>query len=403
MNDLGPRKLIVLLAAATALGPVAMQIYLPALPAVQSTFGTSLALTQLTFSAFVFAIGPAQLLYGPLADRWGRRPVLIAGLALSFAGSMACYLAPDIHWLIGARMLQAVGGASGLVIARAILSDRYGTDEMAGRLATLVMVMVIAPTLAPLVGGYVTDWFGWRSIFLLLSLLSLAVAAAVLRLLPETLPAETREHRESLGRSVAGLLRKPLFHAYTAQAVLSVGMFYVFISTVPYLMESVMGRPAREYGLWFLLLAGGYTLGNLTSTRQSRRLGIDRMILAGSLVALVGTGTMAALTGAGWWTPMALFLPMAVVTYSSGLCAPNAQSGAVHQAPRRAGTASSLLGFMQQTIGAVLVQFVSVLDNDSPVTLAVFLAVLACFAVLCALAIRILGARARSAATAAPD
>jgi DHA1 family bicyclomycin/chloramphenicol resistance-like MFS transporter len=398
VSEIGPRKLILLLAAATAMGPVAMQIYLPALPAVQSTFGTSLALTQLTFSAFVFAIGPAQLLYGPLADRWGRRPVLIAGLVLGFAGSLACYLAPDIHWLIGARMLQAVGGASGLVIARAILSDRYGTDEMAGRLATLVMVMVIAPTIAPLVGGFVTDWFGWRGVFLLVSLLSLGVAAAVLRWLPETLTAEAREHRETLLRGITGLLGKPLFHAYTVQAVLSVGMFYVFISTVPYLMESVMGRPAREYGLWFLLLAAGYTLGNLTSTRQSRRFGIDRMILAGSLVALVGTAAMAAFTGAGWWTPIALFAPMAVVTYSSGLCAPNSQSGAVRQSPRRAGTASSLLGFMQQTIGAVLVQVVSMLDNDSPVTLALFLSVLAVLAVLCALVIRALGARARPAA-----
>lgn len=398
MSDIGPRKLIVLLAASTAMGPLAMQIYLPALPAVQSAFGTSLALTQLTFSAFVFAIGPAQLLYGPLADRWGRRPALIAGLLLCFAGSVACYLAPDIYWLIGARMVQAVGGAAGLVIARAILSDVYGTDEMAGRLATLVMIMVVAPTLAPLVGGYLTDWFGWRSLFLVVSVLGLLVAAAVLRWLPETLPAEDGGERESLGLGVNRLVRKPLFHAYTAQAVLSVGMFYVFISTAPYLMESVMGRPAREYGFWFLLLAGGYTLGNLTSTRYSHRLGVDGMILRGSLVAAVGTLAMVTLTGAGWWAPMALFLPMTVVTYSNGLAAPNAQTGAVRQAPRRAGTASSLLGFTQQTVGALLVQFASMLDNDSPVTLAVFLLVLGLLSVACALTIRALGARAAEAA-----
>ncbi|WP_405227420.1 multidrug effflux MFS transporter [Lentisalinibacter sediminis] len=398
MSDIGPRKLIVLLAAATAMGPLAMQIYLPALPAVQSAFGTSLALTQLTFSAFVFAIGPAQLLYGPLADRWGRRPALIAGLLLCFAGSVACYLAPDIYWLIGARMIQAVGGAAGLVIARAILSDLYGTDEMAGRLATLVMVMVVAPTLAPLVGGYLTDWYGWRSLFLVVSVLGLLVTAAVLRWLPETLPDEDDGERESLTLGVKRLMGKPLFHAYTAQAVLSVGMFYVFISTAPYLMESVMGRPAREYGFWFLLLAGGYTLGNLTSTRYSHRLGVDGMILRGSLVAAVGTLAMVSLTGAGWWAPMALFLPMTVVTYSSGLAAPNAQTGAVRQSPRRAGTASSLLGFSQQTVGALLVQFVSMLDNDSPVTLAVFLLVLGLLSVACALAIRALGARAAQAA-----
>lgn len=398
MSDIGPRKLIVLLAAATAMGPLAMQIYLPALPAVQSAFGTSLALTQLTFSAFVFAIGPAQLLYGPLADRWGRRPALIAGLALCFAGSVACYLAPDIYWLIGARMVQAVGGAAGLVIARAILSDIYGTDEMAGRLATLVMVMVVAPTLAPLVGGYFTDWYGWRSLFLVVSVLGLLVTAAVLRWLPETLPEEDDGERESLGLGVKRLMGKPLFHAYTAQAVLSVGMFYVFISTAPYLMESVMDRPAREYGFWFLLLAGGYTLGNLTSTRYSHRLGVDAMILRGSLVAAVGTLAMVSLTGAGWWAPMALFLPMTIVTYSSGLAAPNAQTGAVRQSPRRAGTASSLLGFSQQTVGALLVQFVSMLDNDSPVTLAVFLLVLGLLSVACALAIRALGAHAAQAA-----
>lgn len=399
MADIAQRKLILLLAAATATGPLAMQIYLPALPAVQAGFGTSLALTQLTFSAFIFAIGPAQLMYGPLADRFGRRPILVAGMILALAGSIACVIAPSIEWLIGARILQAVGGASGLVIARAILSDLYGTEEMAGKLATVVMVMVVAPTIAPLAGGFLTGWFGWRSIFVLVSILGLMVIGAILRWLPETLRNEAGTPRPSLASGVSGLLRRPLFHAYSLQSVFALGMFYVFISTAPYLMESVMGRSAREYGIWFLLLAAGYMLGNLTSSHYSGRSGIDRMIVLGSVVALVGAGAMTGLVGLGLWTPVALFLPMTLITYSNGLCAPNAQTGAVRQAPDHAGTASSIVGFMQQTVGAALVQLVSLLDSDSPLTLAMFLLVTAVLALACALTI---GSLARSPITATP-
>ncbi len=387
MTGITPRRLTLLLAAATATGPTAMQIYLPALPAVRDEFGTSIALTQLTFSAFVFAIGPAQLVYGPLADRFGRRPVLVAGMLLALAGSIACAMATTIEWLIAARMLQALGGASGPVIARAVLSDLYATEEMAGKLATVVMVMVVAPTIAPLVGGYLTEWYGWRAMFVLLAALGTLVIAAIVRWLPETLPEDGDVGRPSLASGVVGLLRRPLFHAYNMQSVFALGMFYVFISTAPYLMESVMGRSAREYGLWFLLLAAGYTLGNLTSSRLSSRQGINRMILAGSLVALVGAAAMSGAVGLGWWAPVALFLPMTLITYSNGLCAPNAQTGAVRQAPRHAGTASSIVGFTQQTVGALLVQLVSVMDNDSPLTMSVSLLVIAGLALICALAI----------------
>ena len=318
---------------------------------------------------FVFALGPAQLLYGPISDRIGRRKTALIGLAICLAGSIGCAVAPDIYWLIGARLVQAIGGASGIVVTRAILSDRYGQRQMASRLSSVIVVIVVVPMIAPVVGGYLTVWFGWRSMFHVVSAVVLITLLATLARLPETLRPGGHEGR-GFGPALRVLSRKPLFFVYTLQTSMALAVFYAFIAVVPFLMVSVLGRPPTEYGLYFIVLTSGYLAGNVFSSRYVERVGIDRMIMLGSSVGLAGAVAMTGLTLAGIWHPAALFGPMTLLAISNGVASPSMQSGAVSQSPEHAGSASGLVGFTQQMLAAFAAQGVAMVSSESPVPMA---------------------------------
>ncbi len=359
------RSLFLLLALIAALGPMTMQIMMPALPAIQREFGVSVAQAQLAFSVFVFTMGPSLLLYGPLSDRYGRRPVLTLAIGIFCMGTLMCLLSPSLGWLVAGRAIQALGAAAGLVITRALLSDLFGREGMATALSWMTMAMVIPPMLAPSLGGLLVDQVSWRGIFLILLLAGGVVLVFTLRYLPD--PPATEAQRESSWidkyRTVLG---RRAFYPYALQGVLIIGMFYGFMAGAPYLMVDVMGRPATEYGLFFLLPAGGYLLGSYLSARLSRRLGINRMVLLGALLALAFTLPLVLVTGFGWWVPIAFFLPMTLITVANGIAVPSTQSGAISAVPEASGTASSMIGFLQQAVGAVVIQVVGLLQNDTP-------------------------------------
>ncbi len=359
------RSLFLLLALIAALGPMTMQIMMPALPAIQREFGVSVAQAQLAFSVFVFTMGPSLLLYGPLSDRYGRRPVLTLAIGIFCMGTLMCLLSPSLGWLVAGRAIQALGAAAGLVITRALLSDLFGREGMATALSWMTMAMVIPPMLAPSLGGLLVDQVSWRGIFFILLLAGGVVLVFTLRYLPD--PPATEAQRESSWidkyRTVLG---RRAFYPYALQGVLIIGMFYGFMAGAPYLMVDVMGRPATEYGLFFLLPAGGYLLGSYLSARLSRRLGINRMVLLGALLALAFTLPLVLVTGFGWWVPIAFFLPMTLITVANGIAVPSTQSGAISAVPEASGTASSMIGFLQQAVGAVVIQVVGLLQNDTP-------------------------------------
>ena len=365
--------LMALLAAITALAPFSLQIFLPALPAIQASFAVAPGIVQLALSLSILANAVANLAYGPLSDRFGRRPVLLVGLAAFIAGSLGCALAPSIELLIGARVVQSIGGAAGMVLARAIVRDLYDRERSASIIAYLTMAMVVAPMLAPTIGAVLLDVASWRAIFVLATGIGVALSWPILAMLAETRSPEARR----IGSTFAGagtLLRSGQFWSYVLQSTFGISVFFAFISGAPYFMMNVLGRPATEYGLWFILVSAAFMAGNLVAGRFSARIGLDRMVLAGALLALTGAGLALALLLGGAWTPLALFGPMMAAGLGNGFSVPNAQAGAVSVDPLLAGTASGIAGFSQMFVAALVSQAVGMLQNGTPYPMVGFMA-----------------------------
>lgn len=367
------RLLLGLLAAITAAGPIAMNIYLPALPRVQAYFGTSVAEVNLTVSLPLIAFAIGVFVYGPVSDRFGRRPVILGGQLVFALGNLLCLFAPSFGMLLAGRVVQALGTSAGLVVARAMLGDLYGREKMARMLAYLTMIIVIGPTVSPLIGGFVTEAFGWHALFGLLLATNFVILAVVWRFLPETRSdADRRQGASGLARMSLAVVRQPTFLGLALQSGMIFSVFLAFISIVPYVMVS-LGHSSTEYGLWYLAVAIGYFLGNWVVTRFATRAGLRRLIEMGMAIQLVSAVGGAGLVLAGFWQPAALFLPMGVLSFGQGLALPNITASAVALAPRTPGAASSMLSFSQQLIGATAVQGMAVFATSTPVPIYIFM------------------------------
>jgi len=371
------RLLIPLLAAITAAGPVAMNIYLPALPAVRAHFGITVAQANTTVSLTLIAFAVGILVYGPLSDRYGRRPMILAGLTIFAAGSLLCLLAPSFDVLLAGRIVQALGTSAGVVVSRAMLGDLYGREKMARMLAHLTMVMVVGPTIAPLVGGFVTETFGWQSIFALLLGANALIVGFAWRSLPETRRVDATDNGAgALARESLAMLRQPAFLGFAGLAAMIYAIFLAFIAIAPYVMTA-LGHSATEYGTWYLLVAVGYFLGNWTVTRHASRIGLERLVSLGTTIQLACAIVGTVLVLAGAWHPAAIFVPMGVLAFGQGLALPNITASAVALAPRTPGAAASTLGFTQQLVGALAVQGMAAFPAGSPVPIYVFTLVVA--------------------------
>jgi DHA1 family bicyclomycin/chloramphenicol resistance-like MFS transporter len=365
--------LMALLAGITALAPFSLQIYLPALPAIQASFAVTPGIVQLTLSLSILANALANLAYGPLSDHFGRRPVLLVGLAAFIAGSLGCALASSIELLIVARIVQSVGGAAGMVLARAIVRDLYDRERSASIIAYLTMAMVVAPMLAPTIGAVLLDVASWRAIFLVVTGVGVALIWPIVVTLAETRPPEARRMGGPLSGAGA-LLRSGTFLAYALQSTFGISIFFSFIAGAPYFMMDVLGRSATEYGLWFILVSAAFMVGNLVAGRFSARIGLDRMVLVGSVLGVAGAGVALTLLLAGYWMPLALFGPIMAVGLGNGFAVPNAQAGAVSVQPLLAGTASGIAGFVQMFVAALVSQAVGMLQDGTPYPMAAFMA-----------------------------
>lgn len=360
------RGLILLLAMVSALGPVAMQILLPGVPIIKESFEVSTGVAQLTLSLSMAAIALATLAYGPLSDRYGRRPVLIVGMSIAVVGSLLCIIAPTIELLIAGRFVQAAGGAVGMVVARAIVRDVYDARESASVIATLVMVMVVMPMLSPAVGGELMVRFDWHSVFLLVAVISAVLVGLLWLWLPETLrePVPFSGVRDLL-RTYRALWQDRLFRGYGLCVAFVSVVFFAFISAAPEIMVSVLHRPPTEYGYYFIIVPLGFMAGNYLTRHYGRRFGIHRMIDYGSRLSILGITLALILQGLGLTHPAALFLPVALAILGNGITLPNAQAGAINAAPKMAGSASGLTGFMQMAFSAVAAQGVALIFNGT--------------------------------------
>ncbi|MCZ8130073.1 MAG: multidrug effflux MFS transporter [Steroidobacteraceae bacterium] len=377
---LSDRALILLLAAVTAAGPVALNIYLPVLPKVQAEFAVSVAAASTTVTAPLIAFAIGILFYGPVSDRVGRRPVILFGLAVFLVGTLLALFAPSVGWLTAGRVVQALGTSAGITVARAVMSDLYPRDKMARMIAYLTMAMVLANALAPVGGGALAEFVDWRGVFALLLVGGIAITWSTWRHLPETRVPGTGSSAVQVLQASAVLATRPAFLGYVLQSGVVYATFLVFISLMPYVFVQGLGHSTTEYGSWYLAIAVGYFVGNWHVTRYAARLGVHRMMVFGVSIQAVSAVIAWGAAYAGWWHPAWIFLPWAVLGYGQGLALPNITASAVALAPQYAGAASGLLGFGQQLMGALSIQAMAVASTATPVPVATFVAAASLFA-----------------------
>ncbi len=360
------KTLIILLAATSALGPASMQILLPAIPVIRDSFAVSNEVAQLTLSLSMLAIALGTLVYGPMSDKYGRKPVMLAGLIVTLFGSVLCYFSHSIEMLILSRFVQAFGGAVGLVLARAIVRDVYGAQEAARVIATLVMVMVVAPMLSPALGGELMLLFGWESVFVVIAIMTFVMALFLSSKLPETLIEPVPfQGVGSMLTNYLRLFRSRVFCGYAFCVTFVSVVFFSFISAAPEIMVSVLHRPPNEYGYYFIMVPAGFMAGNYVARYFGHSYSINQLIGLGASIAAVGIVLTIVLQLAGLKQPIALFAPVALAIFGNGITLPNAQAAAINEFPKFAGSASGLTGFLQMAFSAVAAQLVAVIYNGT--------------------------------------
>lgn len=371
-----PVRLIVLLALLTALGPLSTDMYLPSLPDIADRLNTDEARTQLSLSVFLFGFAAGMLIYGPIADRIGRKPVLLIGLGLFGVSSLVCFASPSIETLIGARFFQALGAAGPVVLARAIVRD-LTKAEMAGRLLSYMgSIMGLVPAIAPILGGVLHEAFGWRVNFLVMAGLCFGLAVTAVRLLPETLSGTNRPPRglPEIIRNYRDLLRSRVYLYYVLCASLSFCGLFAFISGSSFILQGVYGLSPTIFGLSFTFMVAGYIGGTLIGGRLTMKLGIDRLIMYGGVLLAAGGLIMTFMTVTHVAGAFAIILPMAIYSAGVGLMMPQSMAGALTPFPEKAGTASSLLGFIQTVSGALGGIFIGHRLSGGAVQMAMFIA-----------------------------
>ena len=364
-----------ILIAISAVGPLALNIFMPSMPGLQLEFGVTYGVVQLTLTLYLIGMAVCQLVYGPMSDRVGRRPMLLGGLAVFVAASLMAAVAPTIEVLIAARLLQALGGAAGIVLARAMVRDVFDRETSASVISYITMAFVVAPMIAPALGGLLDQHLGWRWDFWLLAGLGAIVLAAAWRFLPET--HVTRNNAGTgmgLISGAARLFALPRFRGYTLVLAFTSAVFFAFLGGAPHIMMDVLKRTPMEYGAWFVTISAGYMLGNFVSGRFTRRLGIDRMIMTGCAITTAGGLLCFAAAITGMLSPATLFLPMCLAALGNGLTIPNGTAGAISVDPRLTGAAAGWSGFSQMACGAAASQVVGSLQGHWPFAVFWFMA-----------------------------
>jgi DHA1 family bicyclomycin/chloramphenicol resistance-like MFS transporter len=349
-----PWRLLALLIAMTGVSSLSLNILVPAIPSMVAKFETDPANVQLTISLYLLGLAVAQLVFGPLSDRFGRRPVVLAGLALATVASTSAIFAAGIAGLITARVAQSLGASTGQTIGRAIIRDLYDREHAASMIGLVTSAVVLMPMAAPLIGGILDTLLGWESIFVFTAVLSATVFVWAVIALPETrrysaVPSERSHFRADF----AALAASPRFFGYALCAGLGSAPFFSFLGGAPHVAVTMLGRTSAEYGLWFFVPSIGFMSGNFAVSRLTARFGIDALIWWGIALTIVGCLiSIAAYVAFPGWEMITIFLPQIVVGIGNGLLLPTAVAGAVSIRPQVAGTASGMTGFIQMAIGA---------------------------------------------------
>lgn len=357
----------VLLTALVAFGPLSTDLYLPSLPALVGVLNSDIATVQLTLSVFLAGFAVSQLVYGPMSDRFGRRPALLGGIAIYLVASAACALASSVEQLIVARFFQALGACCGPVVARAVVRDVYGRELAATVLSYMAMAMALAPAVGPVLGGWLTETLGWRSNFVLLTIFAATILVAVWGLLAET---NTNRDPEALkpGRLLANyilLLRSGPYIGCVLTAAFSYSGIFAFISGSSFVLINRLHLTPQQYGMSFGAVVLGYMGGSFLAGQLTRRVGSARMMRYGTAVSLAGgvVGMVLALADVAHLA--AILVPVFFVILGCGLTLSNAMANAVGPYPMMAGLASALLGFMQMAVAASIGALIGHLNDGT--------------------------------------
>lgn len=348
-----PRPPLWLLVLITFSGTLAMHMFVPALPAAARDLGAGTGAMQLTISLYVLGLAFGQLVYGPLSDAFGRRPVLMVGLTIYTLSGLAALLAPGVQSLIAARLFQALGGCAGLVLGRAMVRDTATGDDAVRQMALLTLMMLVGPGLAPLFGGLLAEGFGWRSIFVLLVALGAVGMGFAWWLLPETVQPRGRLSAASLGREYRVLLRSPAFLGFAIGGGCATTSLYAFLAAAPFIFTGALQRSVHEVGLYLGVLILGMALGNVVTGRLVGRVAVGRLMLGASALSLASAILLLGIVLAGALSVVAAVGPMVVFSIGVGMASPAAVAKAVGVNPKVIGSASGLYGFAQMGVGAV--------------------------------------------------
>ena len=360
-----------MLIALTAIAPISIDMFLPSMPQMADDFNTSTGVLSLAVTLFLFAFAGSQLVYGPASDRFGRRPVLFTGLGLYILGGVLALFSVSVETLVAGRIIQGLGGGAGPAIASAIIIDVYKKERALKALAAMTVVTALAPMLAPIAGGFLHDWFGWRSVFVTLVGVGCLLTAGYAAILPET-NAGRDPHALRLGAMFANyktLWTTPVFAAHALLMALLFSGQLVFISSSSFVLVDDLGLSERLYGFSFGLVAFGIMAGATLSRRLAGVWSARRIVLTATVAGGAMSTAMALTALSGVEGVASIVLPMMVVAGVNGMSGPAARSSALVPFPQMAGLASALMGFSRIGIASVYSIGYNSLLSPGPVTM----------------------------------
>lgn len=364
-------RTILILGALSAFGPLAIDFYLPAFPAMALAFGTDEQHVQLTLAAYFLGLSLGQLAYGPISDRFGRRLPLLSGVALFTLASLACAYAPSLEWLIGARFVQALGGCAGMVISRAVVADKCDAVGSAKVFSQLMLVMGLAPILAPMLGGLLVNTTGWQSIFLVLTGFSAAAGLAVALGLPESMPAHVpRQPLSGALRQYARLVKDSVYLGHALTGGIAIAGMFAYIAGSPFVFIKLYGVPAEHFGWLFGTNAAGFILVAQVNARLLAKRGPAFLLVRAVWVYFLAGLTLLAVSAMRPEALWPLLIPLFICIASLGCIIPNASACAMNGQGARAGSASAMLGCLQFSIAAGAAALVGALHDGSAVPMA---------------------------------
>ncbi|KAA0942031.1 multidrug effflux MFS transporter [Pseudomonas sp. ANT_H14] len=382
-------RIILILASLSAFAPLAIDFYLPGFPAMAAAFGTDEKHIQLTLAVYFIGLAIGQLAYGPVADRFGRRIPLLTGVSLFTVASLACAYAPSLEWLIGARFVQALGGCAGMVISRAVVSDKCDAVGSAKVFSQLMLVVGLAPILAPMLGGVMVSLYGWQSIFLALTVFSVMAAVAVAVGLPESLPAnQPRQPLSGALRQYGRLLADRVFLGYALTGGIAIAGMFAYIAGSPFVFIKLYGVPAEHYGWLFGTNAAGFILVAQVNARLLSKRGPAFLLTRAVWVYLAAGLALLAVSALHTEALWPLLVPLFICIASLGCILPNTSACAMNGQGARAGSASALLGCIQFGVAAGAASLVGLLHDGSSMPMAIVISVCGVLAVTVAMTTR---------------